>query len=499
MSKAGTASGNDEGRGRGNGTIRCGVIGVGRMGRHHARVYAQAPDTELVGVVDANAERAGDVAEQWGCRHFHNVENLLNAGVDCVSIAVPTTYHKDAAIKCLAADVSCLVEKPLAGTVEDAQAIKHAAEASRGVLMVGHIERFNPIMRALRAEQATNIPLIPRFMEVHRVSPMTFRSVDVGVVMDMMIHDLDVVLMLMGGQEPDEVHASGVPVITEHEDICNARLVWNHAGPGGGRCVANVTASRLALKTERVTRQLTVTAENCQTTQDVVKELQADFPSFEYRRIPLSDEKSPDPASLDEVRGYLNEMSAKYGKQSPQFVFNCHQGKGRTTTTMVTAGITMDGRGPRQLELPFEETRERTERNIRENAQLQNLNTTVDEYKKKAQSAEARAEALEKQLADTTLNRSQRADLGAQARRAHADAAKYRENAQEFTKRYALMQKYSEYVTEHGSNAQHPTFAEWMKSEAQQSDLNDKWAALNQQCGLERPAGPFYEPQTMAA
>lgn len=246
-------------RGRGNGTIRCGVIGVGRMGRHHARVYAQAPDTELVGVVDANAERAGDVAEQWGCRHFHNVENLLNAGVDCVSIAVPTTYHKDAAIKCLAADVSCLVEKPLAGTVEDAQAIKHAAEASRGVLMVGHIERFNPIMRALRAEQATNIPLIPRFMEVHRVSPMTFRSVDVGVVMDMMIHDLDVVLMLMGGQEPDEVHASGVPVITEHEDICNARLVWNHAGPGGGRCVANVTASRLALKTERVTR---ITGEN---------------------------------------------------------------------------------------------------------------------------------------------------------------------------------------------------------------------------------------------
>jgi len=252
-------------------------------------------------------------------------------------------------------------------------------------------------------------------------------------------------------------------------------------------------------KTERVTRQLTVTADNCQTTQDVVQELQSEFPKFEYRRIPLSDEKSPDPASLDEVRGYFNEMSAKYGKESPQFVFNCHQGKGRTTTTMVTAGITMDGRGPRQLELPFEETRERTERNIRENAQLQNLNTTVDEYKKKAQSAEARAEALEKQLADTTLNRSQRADLGAQARRAHADAAKYRENAQEFTKRYALMQKYSEYVTEHGSNSQHPTFAEWMKSEAQQSDLNDKWAALNQQCGLERPAGPFYEPQTMAA
>jgi predicted dehydrogenase len=234
------------------------------MGRHHARVYAQLPDTELIGVVDGNAERAGDIAEQWGCRHFHSVENLINAGVDCVSIAVPTVFHKDVAIRCLKADVSVLVEKPLAGSVEDAQAIKDAADASRGVLMVGHIERYNPIMRALRAEQASNLPIVPRFIEVHRVSPMTFRSVDVGVVMDMMIHDLDVVLMLMNGQEPDEIHASGVPVITEHEDICNARLVWN-SGPNGaggmegGRCVANITASRLALKTERVTR---ITGEN---------------------------------------------------------------------------------------------------------------------------------------------------------------------------------------------------------------------------------------------
>lgn len=240
------------------GVLRCGVIGVGRMGRHHARVYAQSPDTELVGVVDANLDRAGDVAEQWNCRALASVDTLLAAGVDCVSVAVPTTYHRAVAEQLLAADVSCLIEKPLAGTAEEAQKIKDAAERSRGVLMVGHIERFNPIMRALRAEQASGMPLIPRFMEVHRVSPMTFRSVDVGVVMDMMIHDLDVVIMLMGGREPTEVHASGVPVITEHEDICNARLVWD-LGPGQGRCVANVTASRLALKTERVTR---ITGEN---------------------------------------------------------------------------------------------------------------------------------------------------------------------------------------------------------------------------------------------
>src|SRR5690606_6843831 len=106
-----------------------------------------------------NAERAGDVAEQWGCRHFHSIENLLNAGVDCVSIAVPTVHHRAATVQCLEADVSCLVEKPLAGSAEEAMAIKEAAERSRGVLMVGHIERFNPIMRALRAEQASNMPI----------------------------------------------------------------------------------------------------------------------------------------------------------------------------------------------------------------------------------------------------------------------------------------------------------------------------------------------------
>ena len=246
-----------------NRRVRCGVIGVGRMGRHHARVYHQLPDTELVGIVDANFERAGDIADQWGCRAFSSVEKLISAGVDAVSVAVPTTHHRRVAEELLAAGVSCLIEKPLAGSVDDAWAIKEAAERSSGVLMVGHIERFNPIMRALQKERANGLPIVPRFMEVHRVSPMTFRSVDVGVVMDMMIHDLDVVLMLMGGHEPVEIYASGVPVITEHEDICNARLVFDLPpgpdGKGGGKCVANVTASRLALKTERIAR---ITGEN---------------------------------------------------------------------------------------------------------------------------------------------------------------------------------------------------------------------------------------------
>jgi predicted dehydrogenase len=151
----------------------------------------------------------------------------------------------------LNAGVSCLIEKPLAGDVETAKAPQGTCGATGSCLMVGHIERFNPVMRAMQKAAATGLEIIPRFIQVVRVSPMTFRSVDVGVVMDMMIHDLDVVLMLMGGREPDFIRAAGVAVITEHEDLCNAWLEFNTPD---GRCVANVTASRLALKTERVTR-----------------------------------------------------------------------------------------------------------------------------------------------------------------------------------------------------------------------------------------------------
>ena len=221
------------------------------MGRHHARVYGQLPDTELVGVVDADIERASDMAEQFGGKAFSSVDQLLDAGVDAVSIAAPTTAHRDLAERCIEAGVHCLIEKPLAGSASDAEAIRNLAERRGVVLMVGHIERFNPIMRAMQRATAADDSITPRFIEVHRVSPMTFRSVDIGVVMDMMIHDLDVVLMLMGGQEPDEIQAAGVAVVTEHEDICNARLTWRKPY---GACVANITASRLALKTERVTR-----------------------------------------------------------------------------------------------------------------------------------------------------------------------------------------------------------------------------------------------------
>jgi predicted dehydrogenase len=236
--------------------LRCAAIGVGRMGRHHARVYAQMPGCALVGVVDADAARARQIADAYATNVYRDVHDLIRAGVDAVSIAVPTTLHLEIARPLLAAGVACLVEKPLAQDTETAERIRDLADASGAVLMVGHIERFNPIMRAVQMATAEGREIAPRFIQVHRVSPMTFRSVDIGVVMDMMIHDLDVVLMLMGGDEPDAVHAAGVAVVTDHEDICNAWLVWDRPA---GRCVANLTASRLALKTERVMR---ITGEN---------------------------------------------------------------------------------------------------------------------------------------------------------------------------------------------------------------------------------------------
>ncbi|USN99384.1 MAG: Gfo/Idh/MocA family oxidoreductase [Phycisphaeraceae bacterium] len=231
--------------------IRCGVVGVGKMGGYHAAKYAKLKGVEFVGVVDSNPQRAEAVAESWSCRPFTSERELLDAGVDAVSIAVPTSAHMKSARPFLEAGVACLVEKPLAPDGETAWALKELAEQNGVCLMVGHIERFNPVVQAMEKLRGEGHEVTPRFIEVHRVSPMTFRSVDVGVVMDMMIHDIDVVLNLMGGAEPVEVQASGVAVVTEHEDICNARLRFEtEAGP----CVANISASRLAFKTERLTR-----------------------------------------------------------------------------------------------------------------------------------------------------------------------------------------------------------------------------------------------------
>jgi len=220
------------------------VIGVGRMGRHHARTYKQMPGVHLAAVVDLDEERAHTVADEYGCAAYTSVQQMLgeHPGVSAVTVAVPTEYHLRTAQPLLEQKIACLIEKPLAPTVDDAKALVDSASKSGSVLQVGHTERFNP---AVRAAQALNFKA--RFLEVDRVSPMTFRSLDVGVVMDMMIHDLDIVLML--ARSPIKtVDAAGVAVLGEHEDVAGARIVFENG------CVASITASRLALKTERKLR-----------------------------------------------------------------------------------------------------------------------------------------------------------------------------------------------------------------------------------------------------
>lgn len=231
-----------------SGNIRCGVIGVGRMGRHHARVYAQMEGADFVGVVDHDAERRNEIVGEWGGTAFSTVEELMDAGVDAVTIATPTVTHLDVAMPLLASGIACLIEKPLAPTAEIASSIADAAEDGGAILQVGHVVRYDPVMRAI----ASIKNLRPRFIEMTRISPMTFRSTDVGVVLDMMIHDLDLLTMLLG-HEPSEIYADAVSVISESEDMCNARLVFPE-GSDGFSCTANVTASRLALKTERKLR-----------------------------------------------------------------------------------------------------------------------------------------------------------------------------------------------------------------------------------------------------
>jgi predicted dehydrogenase len=228
--------------------LRCAVVGAGRMGSHHARLYGELEGARLVGIVDTSEARREEARRKHGVEAFETVEQLLAAGVDAVSVATPTVSHRAVGVPLLESGVSCLIEKPLAPSLQDAGALAEAAGRSGAVLQVGHIVRYDPVTRAIR----TLTGLRPRFIEVDRVSPMTFRSVDVGVVLDMMIHDIDVLLMLLGA-EPRDVAANAVSVVGAGEDVCNARLTFP-PGDDGVCCVANVTASRLALKTERKIR-----------------------------------------------------------------------------------------------------------------------------------------------------------------------------------------------------------------------------------------------------
>lgn len=223
--------------------IRVAVVGIGAFGRNHARVYSelarQGAGVELAAVCDANPERAAELAMEFKTQAFTSLEQLISkANIQAATVSVPTVHHANVAKTLMEAGIDVLVEKPLAATLTEADELIRTARSKQRVAMVGHVERFNPAVRA-------TFPLItkPMFFEVHRLSIFTPRALDVDVVLDLMIHDLDVVLSMVDSPVK-EVRAVGLPVVSAKVDIANVRLEFDSG------CVANLTASRIS--TERV-------------------------------------------------------------------------------------------------------------------------------------------------------------------------------------------------------------------------------------------------------
>ena len=221
--------------------LKCAVIGAGYLGKFHAEKYASLPECELVAVVDVNEEAAQSVAGKYGAQALSDYQTLLGE-VDAASIVVPTTLHHAVARDFLQAGAHVLVEKPIAVTVEEADDLIQIAKEHDRILQVGHLERFNPAVRGLE-----NLEEKPLFIESHRLSPFNPRANDVSVVLDLMIHDIDIILALVDS-DIDHVDASGTAVLTQGTDIANARLTFKNG------CVANVTASRISMKMERKMR-----------------------------------------------------------------------------------------------------------------------------------------------------------------------------------------------------------------------------------------------------
>lgn len=221
--------------------LRVAVIGVGHLGRHHARIVSSLEGAELTAVVDTNEERAAAAAAATGAPAHGDYRDIIGQ-VDAVTIAVPTEQHRDVAIPFLERGISVLVEKPMARSIAEARELVEAARVSGATLAVGHTERYNPAVAAV-------LPLVtlPRFIEVHRLGAFPDRSLDIDVVFDLMIHDLDIILALVADRV-ESIEAVGVPVLTPRYDIANARLRFANG------CIANVTASRISKERVRKIR-----------------------------------------------------------------------------------------------------------------------------------------------------------------------------------------------------------------------------------------------------
>ncbi len=214
-------------------TVKVAVVGVGHLGSRHARIYAELPKVELVGVVDTDTRRAEEVAGEYGCRWFSRPEDLP-ASVEAVSVVVPTDLHYEVACTLMERGYHLLVEKPITDDISRARELLRRAEKGDLLLQVGHVERFNPGILALE-----KIVKEPRFIECHRNAPFQSRGTEVGVVLDLMIHDLDIILYLIPSPV-DSLEAVGATILSSHEDIANARITFKNGS------IANITTSRIS-------------------------------------------------------------------------------------------------------------------------------------------------------------------------------------------------------------------------------------------------------------
>ena len=221
--------------------IRVGVIGVGYLGRFHAQKYDSIENVDLVGVADINGTQADLVAAECNCKAYYNYEELLDK-VDAVSVAVPTSLHHEVAMGCFESDVDVLLEKPMTVTLAEADELISVSSKRSLVLQIGHLERFNPAVVAMQPHLTT-----PAFIESNRISTFKRRGVDVDVVLDLMIHDIDIILTIIDSPLKT-IHTVGAPVVTDTTDIANARLIFENGA------TANVTVSRISLTNVRKMR-----------------------------------------------------------------------------------------------------------------------------------------------------------------------------------------------------------------------------------------------------
>lgn len=221
--------------------IRCGVVGVGSLGQHHARIYASLPGVEFVGIFESNDARAAEICAKFNCRRFATLEALGDA-CDAVSVVVPTDRHAEVALPLLARKTHLLIEKPICASLEEAEQVLAAARQHGCLVQVGHIEHFNPVMAFLE-KQIDH----PQYLTAERLAPYQPRGTEVGVVLDLMIHDIGITLALVKSPIV-RIDSVGVSVLSKTEDIANARIQFENG------CVANLSASRMSLKKAREIR-----------------------------------------------------------------------------------------------------------------------------------------------------------------------------------------------------------------------------------------------------